>query len=263
MTATSWADPVVGGDQRLASWVPSSVGAQLRVKRYELGVERFDHGQRDRDLLARARRQRLRGQPREPGGVDQVAALRAAVVVEDGLDSLLPLRALLIERVAQPDLGAKVEDVIGRDPGFRQPAGQQQFPVMAGVSPVVLGALLVAAQRGGLRRFGQVHLRADHAQLLDQKPPAGRRLKRDLERLSAEPLQEPAHPCPIRRRYPRPRDLAGVGVEPLGGDLRSMLVKSHHDRHFVIAPHVQLRAPAAFSPTHRIPWVTVGPSCFE
>jgi hypothetical protein len=56
---------------------------------------------------------------------------------------------------------------------------------------------------------------------------------------------------------------AGHRVDPLRGDLRPMLIESHHDRHCVIAPRVELRARAAFSPTHRIPWVTVGPSCFE
>ncbi len=46
----------------------------------------------------------------------QLAALRSAVVVEDRLDPLLPLCALLAERVAQPDTRAQVEDVLRRDP---------------------------------------------------------------------------------------------------------------------------------------------------
>jgi hypothetical protein len=53
----------VGGDQRLASRLAARVGAQLLVERRQLGVERVDHRQRDRDLLARARRQRPLSQP--------------------------------------------------------------------------------------------------------------------------------------------------------------------------------------------------------
>jgi len=36
------------------------------------------------------------------------AARRDAVVVEDGLDALLPLAALIDERVAQPHAGAQI-----------------------------------------------------------------------------------------------------------------------------------------------------------
>ena len=35
----------------------------------------------------------------------------------------------------------------------------------------------------------------------------------------------------MRRRDPRPRDLTSLGVQPLRGDLRSVLIKPHHDRH--------------------------------
>jgi hypothetical protein len=38
-------------------------------------------------------------------------------------------------------------------------------------------------------------------------------------------------PRAVRRRYPRPRDLARFGIDPLRSDLRSMLIQSHHDRH--------------------------------
>ena len=41
------------------------------------------------------------------------------MVIEDRLDPLLPLAALLVERVAQPDPGAQIEDMLGRNPGLR------------------------------------------------------------------------------------------------------------------------------------------------
>ena len=89
-----------------------------------------------------------------------------------------------------------------------QPA-HQQLAQMPGVSPVGLGALLLALQCRGLRRLGQVDLRADTLELLDHEPPTGRRLQRDLERLALELRQEPADrgpvpPVPLARvRAPR------------------------------------------------------------
>ena len=73
---------------------------------------------------------------------------------------------------------------------------------MAGVRAVGLRAPLVAAPRSGLRRLGEMHHRADRAQLLDEKPPAGGRLERDLQLLASEPLKEPAHPDTVRRTAP-------------------------------------------------------------
>jgi hypothetical protein len=95
-----------------------------------------------------------------------------------------------------------------------------------GVRPVVLGALLVAAQRGGLRRLGEMNHSSDPSQFLDHEPPAGRRLQRHLEPRSVEALKEPANPGAVRRRDPRSGDLPGRGVDPLARDLRSMLICS-------------------------------------
>src|SRR3954451_8575871 len=100
---------------------------------------------------------------------------------------------------------------------------------MPGVRTVALGALLVPAPRGGLRRLGQMHPGTDRAQLLHDEPPAGRRLQRHLKLLTAETAQEALHRLAIRRRHPCPRHLAELGVDPLGGDLPSMLIKSHYD----------------------------------
>jgi hypothetical protein len=64
-----------------------------------------------------------------------------------------------------------------------------------------------------------MHTRPDAAQLLDQEPPARRRLQRHPELLTAETLNEPTHPHAMRRRYPRPADLARRRVQPPGSDL--------------------------------------------
>jgi hypothetical protein len=124
--------------------------------------------------------------------------------------------------------------------------------MMAGVRAVGLRAFLVAPPRRGLSRLGQMHHRADRPQLLDHKPPAGRRLQRNLQLLASEPLKEPAHPNTVRRPDPRPTDLAADQIDPLHGDLRPVLVNPHHDRH-IRQTSLTTRA-ASDPPTHRIRW---------
>jgi hypothetical protein len=72
---------------------------------------------------------------------------------------------------------------------------------------------------------------ADSTQLLGHEPPARRRLQRHLELLAGEAPEKPAHVAAQRRRDPGPADLAGVGIDPLGRDLRAVLIQSHYDRH--------------------------------
>jgi hypothetical protein len=153
------------------------------------------------------------------------------VVVEHGLHALLPLAALIDQRVAQPHPRAQVEQMLRWDPRFRQPPDHHQLAQMAGVGAIALGALLGLAARRGLGRLGQMHARADRLQLLDDEPPAARRFQRDLELAATETGGEAAQPGAIGRRDPSARDLAGRRVQPLGGDLRSMLIESHYDRH--------------------------------
>ena len=74
--------------------------------------------------------------------------------------------------------------------------------------------------------------RPDRPELLDHEPPARRRLQRDLEILATEACGEPPHSGAVGRRDTRARNLTAGGVDPLGGDLRSVLVESHYDRHF-------------------------------
>jgi hypothetical protein len=102
---------------------------------------------------------------------------------------------------------------------------------MPRVGAVVLGALRVAAPRRGLGRLRQMHRRPSALQLLDDEPPARRRLQRDLELAPREALKEPSHAGTVGRRHARTADLAAVGVQPVRRDLRSMLIESHHDRH--------------------------------
>src|SRR5205085_8158818 len=132
---------------------------------------------------------------------------------------------------------------------------------MPGVRTVDLRALLVALAGAGLRRLGQIHPRADPAQLLDHEPPPSRRLQRHLELRAAKPLKEPAHTGTIARRYPRARHLTRRRVDPLRGDLRPMLIQAHHDRHDPTPLSSRPARPstttaatrAASRPTHRIP----------
>ncbi|MFI5027757.1 MAG: hypothetical protein ACHQCF_02090 [Solirubrobacterales bacterium] len=103
---------------------------------------------------------------------------------------------------------------------------------MAGIGAIALGARLGAAPRRGLGWLGQAHLGAYPAQLLDHKAPARRRLQGDFQLMVGESIEKAAHPGPVCGGDARSRQLPGVGVDPIGADLRSVLVKSHDDRHF-------------------------------
>src|ERR1022692_542026 len=95
--------------------------------------------------------------------------------IEHRLDPLLPLATLVNQRVTQPHPRAKIKQMTGRDPALRHPAGHQQLPQMPRVRPVVLGVLLIPAQRTRLRRLREMNLSTDPAQLLDHEPPPRRR----------------------------------------------------------------------------------------
>jgi hypothetical protein len=125
----------LGGGSAAAVRV-SRVGAQLAIQRCQLDLERVDHRHRDGDLLARRRGQRRPREPRPALNGHQPAPLRAAVVIEHGLDALLPLAALIDQRVTQPHTRAHVEQVIGRDPRLRQPRDHQQLAQMPRVRAV-------------------------------------------------------------------------------------------------------------------------------
>ena len=99
---------------------------------------------------------------------------------------------------------------------------------MPGIGPVGLGALLLAFEPARLRRLGQVRIGADPLEFLDHEPPARRCLQRHLEIPTLKPGQELADPGAIGRRDPRARDLPGDRVDPLRGDLRTMLIQTHH-----------------------------------
>ena len=51
---------------------------------------------------------------------------------------------------------------------------------------LILRTLPATLQAAGLNDLGEMHLRADPLELLDQEPPTGRRLQRNLETLPLE-----------------------------------------------------------------------------
>ena len=187
------------------------------------------------------------------------------MVVEHRLDPLLPLAPLVRKRVPRTDPRAQIEDVLGRDPRLRQPRSSAAHADASRPRGRSSRASCCPCS-ARLRRLGQMHLRADAAQLLDHEPPAGRRLQRHLELLAGETLNEPAHASAISRRDPA-TGLAGRWYRSTQRDLRPMLIQAHHDRHAVAPltsppsrlPTTRAATRAASSPTHRIPWITVGP----
>src|SRR6188472_3019358 len=85
---------------------------------------------------------------------------------------------------------AQIEKMRRRNPRLRQPPDHDQLSQVTGVGAIGLGALLVAAQETGLRRLGEVHVRADRLELFDDESPAGRRLQRDPKPLAGETPEE-------------------------------------------------------------------------
>jgi hypothetical protein len=57
--------------------------------------------------------------------------------------------------VAQPDAGAQLEQVLGRDPRFREPPDHQELAQMPCVRAIALGPFLRPAARRRLGRLGQ------------------------------------------------------------------------------------------------------------
>jgi hypothetical protein len=151
--------------------------------------------------------------------------------VEHRLDALLPLPALIDQRVTQPHPGAQIEQVVGRDPRLGQTPDHQQLTQMPSVGAIGLGPPLGPAEHRSLGRLGEMHVSSDRAQLLDDEPPARRRLQRHLEPPAGEPRQVAPHLLAVRRRDTRAPDLAAVGVQPIRGDLCPVLIQSHYDRH--------------------------------
>jgi len=99
----------------------AGVEAQLPVKRGDLRVQRLGHRYRDGDLLTRSIGQL---DPLKPGATFtaeqvQLATVGQPMVVEHRADALLPLTALIDQRVTQADLRAQIEQMLGRDPGLR------------------------------------------------------------------------------------------------------------------------------------------------
>ena len=113
------------------------------------------------------------------------------------LDALHPLGALVDQRVTQPRARAPLADVLGRDPGLRQPAVGEQLAQPPGVLAVGLGAALATPQRARLDRLGQMRLGARGDQRVTHEQPAGARLDRDPH-------------LPLKAPDPRASTAAGV-----------------------------------------------------
>ena len=148
------------------------------------------------------------------------------MVIEDRLDALLPLAALVRERVPQPHPRAQIEEMVRRDPRLGQPSDHQQLATWRASARSLLARFLFprrAAVSAGSARCTTAPTRRNSSATKRQPVVAS---SADLELLTTEPLRELAHASPVRRRDPRSRDLTGVGVDPLCGDLRSVLIQT-------------------------------------
>ena len=102
------------------------------------------------------------------------------------VDALQPFRTVIDERLAQPHLGAQIEDVRGRDPGLGQALSHQQLAQQPGVELVGLGTALAVLAHPCLRGLGKPHLDADTSAFLGDEAPPRHRL--DRRQLSDRPI---------------------------------------------------------------------------
>ena len=147
-----------------------------------------------------------------------------------GVDTLLPLPSLVHQPHIESAQGPDLQDVVRRHPRLGYPVLAQQLAQVARVRPVGLGPLLLAPQRGSVRRLGEMYLDTGPGQLFGHEPPA------------RAPLQRERHIGPVGQRFEplaqvRPRggtdlaraDFTGLGVHLVECDLSSMHVKTTYD----------------------------------
>src|SRR5205823_14365203 len=149
----------------------------------------------------------------------RLQAGRHALVEELRLQPLEPGRALIDQRLPQPDTAAQLEDVHGRDPRLRQLTGEQQPQLQIAIGVVGLRAPLAAAPRGRLRRVGETRNMAGPLDLLDHEPPAGRPLEYKLACQPVEPLKPLTQRLTRRRADPPARALPARRLQRLESEL--------------------------------------------
>ncbi len=148
------------------------------------------------------------------------------------LQPLLPGGALINKRLAHPHPRAQLEQVRGWDPRLRQLAGKQQLQLQIAVSVVGLRPPLAATLGRRLRRVGEMRAVAGTLDLLDDEPPAGRPLKREVHIGAAVEAPEPLPHRPARARADAATPhLTALQVDRLVCDLPAMNIKGAYHLH--------------------------------
>jgi hypothetical protein len=185
--------PVQLLDQRAAAGLAACKDAEPSVERGQLEVEQIEHPQPERDELASGRGELGTLQRFAAGLGAQSQPAGHALVEELRVDALLPGAALIDQRLAQTHQRAQLEDVRRRDPRLRQFAGEQEPQLQITVRVVGLRPSLAPPPRGRLSRVGQMCAVAGALDLLDDEPPAGRPLDRELGPTVGELSQPGTH----------------------------------------------------------------------
>jgi len=157
------------------------------------------------------------------------------LVVQLGLESLLPLDALIDEGLAKPHQGAQLQDVRRRDPALRKAALEQQVHHQLAVGVVGLGSPLGASPLAQLGGIGQVSGEAPPLDLLHDEAPAGRSLEREVGVGPGLELVQPLpHRLPGTRVDLAPLQLPGAEVNRPERDLSPVQVQTAY--HFHVGP---------------------------
>jgi len=207
-------------------------GDELGAQGLELGVEVVEHDEARAHRLAAGRRHL---HPREAPAILRTAEAETRndpLVEELGLQALLPLGALVEQRLAQPHQGPQLQDVRRRDPALGKAALEQQVHHQLAVGVVGLGPALGAPQRAQLGGIGQVGHEAPALDLLRHEAPARGALQGEV---GFGACLESLQPLPERlsgaRVDPAPLHLAGAEVNRPERDLTPVQVQTAYHLH--------------------------------
>ena len=168
---------------------------ELGAEGRELGVEVVEHDEARLHRLATGHRDLHLPETPAVLRIAEVQTRDDPLVEQLGLQALLPLDALVEERLAKPHQGAQLQDVRRGDPALGEAALEQQVDHQLAVGVVGLGAALRASPLAQLGGIGQVGGKAPALDLLHHEAPAGRALQGEV---GVGAWLEPIQPFPYR-----------------------------------------------------------------
>jgi hypothetical protein len=219
-----------------APCTPAGGAQQPPAQPFEVFGEHIHEGQGGVDLQPAGDRQLLVDDRAEPGPVaadDPGLPGRGRALVEaDRLDALRPAGVLDAQVLVELQQCPPLQDLRRRDVALGQPARGEQLAQQFRVGLVGLGPPFRPAQRGRVRRLGQMRCHPGLGHLLGDVPPAGAAFHRERHRPAGgrvEPGQPIGQVLPVGRDDPAAFPPAVLLVDPVECQLLPVDVGSDRD----------------------------------